>query len=118
MMMPVRLLLILAALTYCLMPFTGMASPAMASIHTTISESATQADCPHASSGHAEKMADPASPHPEKANENGHCSACLTLPAEFPMAFAGMPPRAAEAAPPAPQLASVDDGPLVPPPRT
>lgn len=117
MTMPVRLLLVIAALAYSLMPLTGMAGPAMASTTTAISEIAIPGDCPHASSGHAGKMSDPASPHPEGTKFTGHCSACLALPAE-PLAWVTeAAPRGAEASALSPRFASVDDGPLLPPPR-
>lgn len=118
MMTPVRLLLVLAALAYSLMPFTGMGGLALASAQIAISESALPGDCPHASYGHTEKASDPASSHPEGAKLTGHCSACLTLPAEPLALVTGVPLRGVEVAALSPRLVSVDDDPLVPPPRT
>jgi hypothetical protein len=117
MTMPVRLLLALAALAYSFMPFTGMGGPALASAQVAVSQGVMPGDCPHASSGNTEKMSDPTSSHPEGVKFAGHCSACLTLPAE-PLAWAtGVPLRGAEVAALSPRLASINDDPLVPPPR-
>lgn len=79
----VRIMLVLAALAYGAMPFTGMAqatSPDMPTLHAA----AMDMDCPH--DGQVQDTA-----------KSGHCAACLTLPAAIDFSPAGKPARAAQA---------------------
>ena len=123
-----RTFLLLAALAYGAMPFTGMAMPIVAPMHIAV-VTATQADEPaHAMHGemkhdtakakHAETAsADADCPHPGKTDRSAHCSACLTLPASLVIADAGSPARSAEAPTLVTALHSEPSAPLTPPPR-
>ncbi|MGX5665267.1 hypothetical protein ACWKW9_04775 [Rhizobium daejeonense] len=123
-----RAFLLLAALAYGAMPFTGMAMPVGASMQMA-AVTATQADEPaHAMHGrmkhdtakakHAETASTDADcPHPGKTDRSAHCSACLTLPASIVIADAGSPARSAEAISLVTALHSQPSAPRTPPPR-
>jgi hypothetical protein len=124
-----RLLLLIAALAYGVMPMTGMAAAAMpthvidgSGMHGTASASAVPAmadiDCPH--SGIRMTVADAgdgAEHSPKPLKTTWHCSACLTLPALPVLADSGKPARAAEADLVLPRLVSQLSAPATPPPR-
>ncbi|PYB77350.1 hypothetical protein [Rhizobium wuzhouense] len=125
----VRLLLLVAALSYGAMPMTGMPAMAMPVAFETdhagdeqkpisAAQGMASIDCPH--SGGEMAPADPGdgADHASKPMTNsGHCAACLTLPASPLLRDSGKPARAAEAASAAPRLVSTFSAPLTPPPR-
>lgn len=120
----VRTLLVLAALAYGAMPLTGMAAAAGAVVESTVVEPTASGHVMHGRAMHSEAtttsdvaQADADCPHPGKADRTPHCAACLTLPAEFGIADAGGPPRAAEALAVTVAFSSWPAAPLDPPPR-
>jgi len=112
----IRLLLVIAALSYGLLPFAGMASAASAMQHGQHTGHGA-----HMSAQMGEGMAAAAShtdcPHHTKTDVNGHCAACLSLAAllrlDDTMAIADFVPLTA----PSPALVSKVAAPLLPPPR-
>ena len=124
----IRTLLVLAALAYGAMPFTGMAGamPAGADgvVASVVVEPAASPHAMHDATVQTEaKMipnaaqADADCPHPGKTDRSPHCAACLTLPAELKIADAGGAPRAAQAPAVSAALSSWPAAPLDPPPR-
>lgn len=125
----VRFLLLIAAFAYGAMPLTGMSAMAMHVVQMTdhggdldqpASAAKTVADvnCPHSGSG--KTIADAGDGVDDSSKPvmiNGHCAACMTLPATPAIATGGQAARAAEAALPMPQLVSQLAAPLTPPPR-
>lgn len=123
-----RAFLLLAALAYGAMPFTGMVMPVAAPMQIA-AVTATQAGEPaHAMHGgmkrsatkaiHAETAnAEADCTHPGKTDRTPHCTGCLTLPASLVIADAGSPERSAEAPSLVMALRSEPSAPLTPPPR-
>lgn len=114
----IRLILIVAALAYGALPFASMAAamPAMQQgQHSGHGDPLNAQPDDATAMAHAPSGAD--CPRHTKADVNGHCAACLALPAFLrlndAMAFAAFVPRAALAA----ALVSKNAAPLVPPPR-
>ncbi|KQW31563.1 hypothetical protein ASE36_04805 [Rhizobium sp. Root274] len=124
-----RLLLFVAALAYGAMPVTGMSAMAMPVVQMTdhsggldrpasVAKAMVDVDCPH--SGVSKTVADAgegAGDSSKPMKINGHCAACLTLPANPAFADGGQAARAAEAGLPMPQLVSQMAAPVTPPPR-
>lgn len=124
----IRTLLVLAALAYGAMPFTGMAGAMPAGADAVIASVAVEpAPSHHAMHGAAMQseakmiaVADQANtdcPHPGKTDRTPHCAACLTLPADLRIAASGKQPRAAEAPSVTVAFSSWPAAPLDPPPR-
>ncbi|WP_084368645.1 hypothetical protein [Rhizobium sp. RU36D] len=120
----IRLMLVLAALAYGAMPFTGMAGPMAAT--GPAQAAATQADTGHdgheahaasAPQMHHEPAPDGDCPHPGKTMASGHCAACLTLPADILIAESGPPARSTLTPRLMATLTSRAAPPLDPPPR-
>lgn len=123
-----RTFLLLAALAYGAMPFTGMAMPVAASMQMAVATATQANETTHALHGdmkhgaskatHAETASTDADcPHPGKSDRSAHCFACLTLPASLVIADAGSPARSAEAPSLVTALHSQPSAPLTPPPR-
>lgn len=124
----IRTLLVLAALAYGAMPFTGMAGAMPAVADAVVASIAVEpAPSHHAMHGAAmqsdAKMiavaatANADCPHPGKTDRTQHCAACLTLPADLRIAASGKQPRAAEASAIIVAFSSWPAAPLDPPPR-
>lgn len=121
----VRTLLVLAALAYVAMPFTGVAAAtpgdAAAIAAGTLAEPDATGHAPHDHAMHAEAktaaQADADCPHPGKTDRTPHCAACITLPADFQITAFGKQPRAAEAPAVVVVFSSWPAAPLDPPPR-
>ncbi|PPJ47646.1 hypothetical protein C0075_19125 [Rhizobium sp. KAs_5_22] len=124
----IRTLLVLAALAYGAMPFTGMAWAMPAGADVVVASVAVEpAAGGHAMHGAAMQseakmiaVADQANtdcPHPGKTDHTPHCAACLTLPADLRIAASGEQPRAAEAPTVTIAFSSWPAAPLDPPPR-
>jgi hypothetical protein len=124
-----RLLLLVAAFAYGAMPMSGMAVMAMPVVQmadhggdlhqpASVAKTVADVDCPH--SGTSKTLADAGDDVDDSSKPvkiNGHCAACLTLPATSAIATGGQAARTAEGALPMPQLASQMTAPLTPPPR-
>lgn len=131
-----RLMLIVCALAYGAMPFSGMSAFAgtlsgTMTMQTDKAHGASAAphavvvvpgDCPHAGAltgSVAAGIADVDKVVDDKAKPQmtGHCAACLTLAAALSFAPVAKPARAAEAPFLPKPLSSADRTPSVPPPR-
>jgi hypothetical protein len=124
-----RLLLLVAAFAHGAMPMSGMGIMAMpvmqmtdigSNLHQPVSvaKAVADVDCPH--SGTSKTLGDAGDGFDDSSKPvkiNGHCAACLTLPATSATATSGQTARAAEGALPMPQLVSQMTAPLTPPPR-
>lgn len=124
----IRTLLVLAALAYGAMPFTGMAGAMPAVADAVVANIAVEpAPSHHAMHGAAMQseakmiaVADQAQAdcsHPGKTDRAPHCAACLTLPADLRIAASGKQPRAAQAPTVTVAFFSWPAAPLDPPPR-
>ncbi|MBO3759014.1 hypothetical protein [Ciceribacter sp. L1K22] len=116
----IRLLLVLSALAYGAMPFTAMVGVASAAVMAELPAGTMEADCPHSAVHTADQsvMNDSTKHAPAKTlKPTAHCTACLTLPADFRSPLPGKPARAAEAARNSIRLVSLTRAPLDPPPR-
>lgn len=123
----IRTLLVLAALAYGAMPFTGMAAMPVGADAVVASLAVEPAAGGHAMHGAAMQteaktianatQADADCPHPGKTDRTPHCAACLTLPADLRIAASGKQPRAAEAPTVTVAFSSWPAAPLDPPPR-
>jgi hypothetical protein len=124
-----RLLLLVAALAYGAMPLTGMSVMAMPAAHmvdavvgaheaASAADMVVDVDCPHSGASTIGVDGGEDTGKPDKPMKTvGHCSACLTLPAETVLADSGKPARAAEASALPSRLVSQLRAPATPPPR-
>lgn len=125
-----RIVVLIAALAYAAMPFSGMAMAGMPPMAMAAVEAGGDANHtmhgqgPHdgaQASGHQTAMDAPSGgdcPHPGKTPARDfHCAACLTLPVEPAFRNEGKPPRPVEVAATEHQLISRTAPPLLPPPR-
>lgn len=124
----IRTLLVLAALAYGAMPFTGMAG-AMPVVANAVAANIAVKTAPSHHAMHGATMAaeakmiavadqaDADCSHPGKTDRAPHCAACLTLPADLRIAASGKQLRAAEAPTVTVAFFSWPAAPLDPPPR-